>query len=401
MSRIISLAVLLTLIVLLGSMFYRVIAPFLLPLFLAAVLAVICQPMQHYFLKKTGGQMALAAALTTATVTLIIVGPLVIGTFVAATNLYDVAQHRLGGDWKHGLDMLWKQAVMPALEHLRPWIPGGLSDEKLLALQAEFTENIRTLATQLAGTTFTIASSTVGMFVSLAIAAGMFLTALYYFLADGPAILRAAEELIPLPVDHQRKLAERFASTVRAVVTATFAAAFAQGLATAAALQVCGIGHFVIFVVVGSIASLIPLAGAWMVWGPCAVWLALQGHWAAAVGLTIWGLAVVSMLDNIVKMYVLQSEADLHPLIAFISVIGALQVMGLWGIFIGPIIASCLFALIQIFNVELKEMAKAREAPGLGPPSGSTPAMAMINAPLSDLIPARPPAPKPRRKRRR
>ena len=213
-------------------------------------------------------------------------------------------------------------------------------------------------AAQLAGTTFSIASSTVGIFVSLAVAAGMFLTALYYFLADGPAILSAAEELIPLPVEHQRKLGNRFARVVRAVVTATFAAVFAQGLATAVALQVCGIGHFFIFLVVGSIASLIPLAGAWMVWGPCAAWLALQGHWFAAIRLTAWGLAFVGMLDNLVKMYVLESEADLHPLIAFISVIGALQVMGLWGIFIGPIVASCLFALIQIFNSELKEIAK-------------------------------------------
>src|SRR5262249_49865612 len=152
------------------------------------------------------------------------------------------------------------------------------------------------------------------------------------------------EELIPLPVDHQRKLCERFARVVRAVVTATFIAAFAQGLATALALQVCGLGHFIVFLIIGSIASLIPLAGAWIVWAPCAVSLALQGHWIAAIGLTIWGLVVVGTIDNVVKMYVLQNDADLHPLIAFISVIGALQVMGLWGIFIGPIVASCLFA---------------------------------------------------------
>ena len=54
--RLVSLAVLLALIVLLGSTFYQVIAPFLLPLFLAAVLAVICQPLQGYFLKRTGGR---------------------------------------------------------------------------------------------------------------------------------------------------------------------------------------------------------------------------------------------------------------------------------------------------------------------------------------------------------
>ena len=368
MSRVVSLAVLLAMIVLLGSTFYRVISPFLLPMFLAAVLSVICQPLQNYFLKKTGGRTAWAAALTTGTVTLMVVGPLVTGTFVAATNLYDLADQQLGGDWRRGLDVLWRRAVMPVLERVAPLVPGGLTDENILELEAEFSNNVRSLATQMAGTTFSIASSTVGMFVSLAIAAGAFLTALYYFLADGPAILAAAEELIPLPVDHQRKLVDRFARTVRAVVIATFTAAFAQGLATAVALQVCGIGYFVIFVVIGSIAALIPLAGAWMVWGPCAVWLGLQGHWPAAIGLTVWGLAVVGTLDNMVKMYVLESEADLHPLIAFISVIGALQVMGLWGIFIGPIVASCLFALIQIFNDELKEMAKEREAMAARPP---------------------------------
>ena len=66
------------------------------------------------------------------------------------------------------------------------------------------------------------------------------------------------------------------------------------------------------------------------------------------------------MLDNVVKMYVLQNNADLHPLLAFISVVGALQVLGLWGIFIGPIVASCLFALVQIFNLELKGLANER-----------------------------------------
>ena len=78
------------------------------------------------------------------------------------------------------------------------------------------------------------------------------------------------------------------------------------------------------------------------------------------------------MLDNGVKMYVLQNDADLHPLLAFISVIGALQVLGLWGIFIGPIVASCLFALIQIFNTELKEFVNERsQSPDLPPETES------------------------------
>ena len=83
----ISLSVLLALIVLLGGMLYQVVAPFILPLFLAAVLAVICQPLHNYFLRKTGQRAAWAAAFSTAALVSIIVVPLVAGTFISAVQL--------------------------------------------------------------------------------------------------------------------------------------------------------------------------------------------------------------------------------------------------------------------------------------------------------------------------
>lgn len=357
MNRLISLSVLLALIILLGGILFHVIAPFILPLFLAAVLAVICQPLQSYFLQKCRQNRSAAAALTTSAVVALVVVPLVIGTFFSAVQLYSLAQQHLDGDWHRSLDLLWTRTVTPAIERLQPLIPEGLTEERIDEWKRQFGESLQSLAGQLAGRTFQYASSTVGMFVSMTVAAGIFITALYYFLADGPVLISAAEEMIPLPVDHQRRLCERFATVVRAVVTATFLAALIQGFATTIAIELCGIGHFWIFLTVATIASLIPLVGAWIVWVPCAVWLVLHGDWVAASLLTLWGVCVVSLLDNGVKIYVLQNDADLHPLLAFLSVVGALQVLGLWGIFIGPIIASCLFALIQIFNTELKEFA--------------------------------------------
>ena len=362
MNRVVSLSVLLALIFLLGGMMFHVIAPFILPLFLAAVMAVICQPLHHYFLHKTGQRSAWAAAFSTTAMVAIVVVPVVLGTFISAVQLYSLADQHLDGDWHRGLDLLWTRVVSPILERIKPLFPDGVLDERIDDYKQQFGESLQSLAGQIASRTFQIASSTVGAFVSLTVAAGTFVTALYYFLADGPALIAAAEELIPLPVDHQRRLCDRFATVVRAVVSATFLAALIQGFATTIALQLCGMGHFWIFLAIATVASLIPLVGAWIVWVPCAVWLGLQGHWVAASLLTAWGIGVVSMLDNGVKIYVLQNDADLHPLLAFISVVGALQVLGLWGIFIGPIIASCLYALIQIFNTELKELAKERQA---------------------------------------
>lgn len=364
MNRVISLSVLLTLIVLLGAMMFHIIAPFVLPLFLAAVLSVVCQPIYQYFLSKTNQRTSWAAACTTFAVVAIVVIPVVVGTFISAVQMYSVADRHLDGDWHRALDLLSKRLVSPLMERLGPLVPRDLTDERIEEYKEQFSSSLRSVAGQLAGRTFQIASTTVGAFVSMIVALGTFITAFYYFLADGPVLIATAEEMIPLPVDHQRRLCERFATVVRAVVMATFLAALAQGMATALAIYFCGIGHFWIFLAVATIASLVPLVGAWIVWVPCAVWLGLQGHWMAASLLVIWGAAVVSMLDNGVKMYVLQSDADLHPLLAFISVVGALQVLGLWGIFIGPILASCLFALIQIFNTELKELVKDRQHDG-------------------------------------
>jgi predicted PurR-regulated permease PerM len=88
------------------------------------------------------------------------------------------------------------------------------------------------------------------------------------------------------------------------------------------------------------------------------VWLYLSGHTLAAVLLALWGVLIVGGLDNVIRAYVLNSSVELHPVLAFVSVLGGLQALGLWGVFIGPVIASCLYAAAQIFNQELAAYAK-------------------------------------------
>ena len=210
-------------------------------------------------------------------------------------------------------------------------------------------------------------SATVAILVALTI----YVISLYYFLADGPELLSAAEALIPVHVDYQRDLLNEFAKAVRSVVLATFMAAIAQGVATTVALEVLGFGHLLVILILSIVLSLIPLAGAWLVWAPFAISLFASGHWIQGTLLTVYGLVVVGMLDNVVRAYVLNSDTKLHPLLALVSVLGGIQTMGLWGIFIGPIVASCLYALIRIFNTELFALSRERFGLALVAPSVS------------------------------
>ena len=459
MARLVSLIILTVLIVFLGLTFYSVIAPFLLPLFLAGVLAVLCQPPFRWIERKMKGRTSVAAGITTFLLSALILVPLVIGTVIAAIQLISFTQHfvagrtlvvrddsgrdvrlrverdamvRLNGDrvavtalqpgdrvvvtlarpgeraaqqiaasrdssppgpagvdsaslvrgevegvdesqWNRTVKRLNDEFQLDELvAELRPYLGEDLDAEQL---ETQLRDGLQTGLRTLAMKTFGIAGAAIGFIGSFAgglISLLMFVIAFYYFLADGPELLAASETLIPVKVDYQRQILAQFTKAVRAVVAATFLAAIAQGFATALALQFFGFGHFFLFLAIGTLTSMIPMLGTWVVWGPCAVWLAWQGHWILAGALTAFGSMVIGMLDNAIRTYVLHSDVRLHPLLAFVSVLGGLQALGLWGVFIGPIVASCLHALVQIFNTELHEFSRERFPTGAGERAGAS-----------------------------
>lgn len=527
MARLISLSVLLLLILFLGGTFFRVLAPLLLPLFVAAVMAVLFQPLLGYFVERCKGRKRLAAGLTTGTILSMILLPLLVGTLVGALQLFvvvtkisdsgkltqaietiqqnlntesiaakietwistdepddeksdddktaddkpsDIASGKDTGDPPQTKPLTAedeksnqeetavatepeepatnKPADKPTTEDGENNVAGttdsekkesrdgldessdseptdeelaekekeeqqkelitaltkigtpdttqpdtntdidGTSSEETKDISTQIESNVETAVKGLvqktwgmaggaaAGAAPRVAFGLLDAIVTGLISSLMFVIALYYFLADGPALLTAAEGLIPMAVDYQRELLDQFQKVVRAVVMATFLAAIAQGITTALVLQFLGFGHFFFFAVVGTLASMIPLAGTWVVWGPCAIYLLTEEHYGSAIFLILFGVIVIGMMDNVIRTYVLQSDVKLHPLLAFVSVMGGLQVMGLWGVFIGPMVASVLHALIQIFNIELKRYAEERT------PQMATAATAPDNLPI-------------------
>ncbi len=377
MVRLVSLSVILCLILFLGITFFRVIMPFLLPLFLAAVVAMVSQPLLNYFVKRTKGHVRIAAGITTAIIVSAILVPLCVGIFLGSVQLFTTVVNTLDeANWNKTVQTVREKVEISndKFHQVIEWADRYLvkevdrteqeTDQTNTEKVDEFVrKNLQATLVPIAKRSLGFAASTVGLLgsvISALIAWVMFIIALYYFLADGYSLIESTQSLIPVHVDYQKRLIDQFQKVVRAVVLATFLAALGQGLTTALALYVVGFDHFIIFLILATITSLVPLAGSWLVWVPCAGWLMYQGHWGSAIFLTAVGTLVVGTMDNIIRTYVLQSDAKLHPLLAFVSVLGGLQMMGLWGVFIGPIVASCLHALVQIFNTELKAFSQEK-----------------------------------------
>ena len=102
----------------------------------------------------------------------------------------------------------------------------------------------------------------------------------------------------------------------------------------------------------------------------------------------------------------LNSDVKLHPLLAFVSVLGGLQWVGVWGVFAGPVIASCLYALLKIFKEELLLYGQppAPQSGTAAPTTTVTTEVSPTGGEINPSPPVKPPAaanpPKRRNKRR-
>src|SRR4051812_44763705 len=95
---------------------------------------------------------------------------------------------------------------------------------------------------------------------------------------------------------------------------------------------------------------MIPMAGAFIVWVPAAIYLLAAGHpWKAAV-LTAWGAGVIGTIDNFLRPYLVGNRTRLHELIIFFAVLGGIQVFGVLGIITGPAVAAVAVALFEVWR---------------------------------------------------
>lgn len=386
MPRLISLGILLTLIVVLGGTFYRVMAPFLTPLFLAAMTAIVSKPMFNYFLRQNPNRTSMAAGMTTAVLLAAILIPLATITTLASLQLYSFASATDLKSVEH-----W---ISTGVEIANQYLPkeGQLTAQKATKDLAKWISSAfqqigdRSLGSA-AGATLGTISGIAAFLGAVGISLLIYGMAIYYFLADGDRLLRSAQSLIPVDETHQLELYEEFSKVVQGVVVATFAAAIGQGVATTAALWFFGFHNLFALGALATLSALVPMLGTCLVWIPCAIWMFTQGQVTQGVIFVSYCLLFVGFIDNIIRTYVLNTNVKLHPLLAFISVLGGIQALGLWGVFIGPIVASCLYALVKVFNTELDQLFAAKRDSQIPLAEDNKDIPEVIAAPAASVMP--------------
>lgn len=208
------------------------------------------------------------------------------------------------------------------------------------------------LAAGVAGIAATVATTTFDLVLALVFA----LMTLSYILPRWPALALRAEDMLPLRPRYTRALLEEFQRVGRITLLGTVVTGIAQGALAALGYWLTGVPEAAFFGAATAVASLVPGVGTLLVWVPAGLFLIGTGHPALGILELCWGaLVVVGVSDYILRPRLVGGDGTMPPLLTFVALFGGVQVFGLSGLILGPLVMSVSFAVLRIFAQESEE----------------------------------------------
>ena len=323
---------------------YLILIPFASPILWAAVLVIVFQPVYRRLLQWLGGKSGLTALLLTITVIAVVMIPAILCGWVLtreAANFYQAAerfyqQQGVAGIASHPAVMagraFWDRVSLPFTRlgfDLNAVLLSGLS-----AVSSFIVDNLKGIVINL-----------------LSFTVNVFLTAFTFFflLRDGEAIIGRLQALLPLERKHAEVLFSRLYDAVSAVVRGTIVTALAQGILGGVGYWTFGVPYPVFLGLVTALFSLLPVGGSGLIWVPAAIYLFLEGGWIRGLFLLAWSTVVVSAADNVLKPALISGGTNLPTLFLFFGMLGGLQVFGLLGFILGPVLLVTLATFLEIY----------------------------------------------------
>ncbi|URK86132.1 AI-2E family transporter (plasmid) [Rhizobium sp. RCAM05350] len=152
-----------------------------------------------------------------------------------------------------------------------------------------------------------------------------------------------------------RRLLTVIGMTVKGVVYGMIGTALAQGLLAGIGFWIAGVPQSLLLGCLTFALSFVP-GGPPFVWGPVALWFLMQGSVGWGIFIAIWGLLLVSSIDNVLRPYLLNQNSNLPVLLGLFGLIGGVLAFGLIGLFLGPTLLAVAYNLfLEWVAAEIEE----------------------------------------------
>jgi predicted PurR-regulated permease PerM len=315
-----------------------VLKPFALSILWAAILCLATWPAYELLLKWLRGRRNLAAGLMTILLLLVIFLPFFLVGLTFTNNISSamewVNSQREAGfppppDWVGRIPLVgarvseyWStlaESAEPVLKWLDPW----LKDVGVWLLQhsLSFAQGVLQLA------------------MSVLIA--------FFLYRDGEGVVASLREGFQrIGGDYAQHLMDVAKTTVRSVVYGVIGTALAQGVLAGIGFYIAGVPSPVLLAMFTFFLSFLPI-GPPIIWIGASVWLFSQGCTGWGVFMIVYGLLVISSVDNFIKPYIISRGSDLPFIVMFIGIIGGIVTFGFIGVFIGPTLLTVGYSLTK------------------------------------------------------
>lgn len=324
-------------ILLVGVLFllYMIFSPYLSALFFALVLSIMFEGMHRRFLGMVGGRKGFAALVSVIVVMVTILLPLSIVAvllFGEAVSLYNSVS--TGGGVFHFIDTQIN-VLEGYIQHIAPSI--------------SFDFNIQTYAQQVLHWAVENINSFFASIVTFILNVFIMVLATYFLFKDGPRFRKQIVELSPFSDEYDERILQRLTVAINSGLKGTLAIAILQGFLTGLGFAIFGIPNPVLWGFLATFTALIPTLGTGIITVPAGAFLIFTGSVASGVGLLVWGLVIVGLIDNMVRPMLIERGMKIHSFIILISILGSLPFFGPIGVLAGPVVVAFLFALLDVY----------------------------------------------------
>jgi predicted PurR-regulated permease PerM len=336
-------AFLLLLVILISLAFLWMIRAFLITILLAALFSGVSYGLHRRIARRLGGREKTAAVLTLLVLIFVVGTPLLLVAGAVANEAMrvdEMVRPRLEQLREPGTLDRWLRPL-PGYQYIEPY------REQILAKAGEF-------AGAAGGFVFNALSATTRATVMFIFHFVVLLYTMFFFLTDGPDMVRTILSYLPLPDGDKDRMLEKFVSVTRATLKGTVLIGLAQGILGGIAFWMFGIEGAIFWGAVMTVLSIVPGVGAALVWVPAAIILVATGSLWQGIGLTLFCGLVVGSVDNLLRPILVGRDTKMHELLIFFSTLGGLLAFGAMGFILGPVIAALFLTIWEMFGVAFK-----------------------------------------------
>jgi len=311
--------------------------PFLSAIILSISFTVILQPVYEWINKNiTKGVSWLSSIMTIALFLIILCVPL----FFLGNIIFNQTQNAyISISQNNSTPSEFIDKIDTTINRIMPKGFVFNTNEKIVSLVSYISNNITNFFTS----TFTAGITFVLMIISM-----------FYLLKDGESWKKGLIAISPFSENNMNEILLNIKKSINRTLRGSLFIAIIQGVMFGVGFAIFGIPNPALWGVIVAIFSFMPGIGTPMVSIPAVLFLYFTGMHLHALGLLIWAITLMGLVDNLLGPYLISRDSDIPSIFILFSILGGMALMGPIGIIAGPLVISLLYTLVDIYKKEIK-----------------------------------------------